>query len=316
MKKISVIVPCYNEEENILDFYSTTVRALNKSSDSYEIIFVEDGSKDKTREVLKSLTSTKKIEVKILILSRNFGKEAAMYAGLKEATGEYVCIIDADLQQDPIHILNMKKTLDDNDQYDSVALFQDKRGESKILRFFKNIFYKLINKISEVDFVSGASDFRMFRRNMVDAIIEISEKNRFSKGIFSWVGFNTFYIPYQANKRHKGSSKWSFWKLFKYAVSGIVSFSTTPLKISTILGVLISFISFIYLIIVVLQRMLYGIVIPGYATIVVLILLLGGIQLLCIGIIGEYLARTYIETKNRPIYILREKVECKKESKK
>lgn len=316
MKKVSVVVPCYNEEENIIDFYNTTIEVLRNSESFYELIFVDDGSKDKTKKVLKTLTSTNNCEIKILILSRNFGKEAAMYAGLKEASGDYVCIIDADLQQDPIHILEMEKTLDDNDDYDSVALFQDKRKEPKLLRTFKNAFYKLINKISEVDFVSGASDFRMFKRNMVDAIIDISEKNRFSKGIFSWVGFNTYYLPYHAKQRNKGSSKWSFWKLFRYAISGIVSFSTTPLKISTVLGLIISFISLVYLVIVVLQKIIWGIAIAGYATIVVLILLLGGIQLLCIGIIGEYLARTYVETKNRPIYILKDRIindkECKK----
>lgn len=316
MKKVSIIVPCYNEEENILDFYDATIKVLDKSNSFYELIFVDDGSKDKTKELLKELSSTKNCCIKVLVFSRNFGKEAAMYAGLKEAQGDYVCIIDADLQQDPVHILEMEKTLDDNLDYDSVALFQDKRREPKLLKIFKNIFYKLINKISEVDFVSGASDFRMFRRNMVDAIVEISEKNRFSKGIFSWVGFNTYYLPYHANKRNKGSSKWSFWKLFRYAVSGIVSFSTTPLKISTVLGLVISFASLIYLVVVVLQKIIWGISIAGYATIVVLILLLGGIQLLCIGIIGEYLARTYVESKNRPIYILKDKLVNSKEKRK
>lgn len=316
MKKVSIVVPCYNEEENIIDFYNATLKVLKNSNSYYELIFVDDGSKDNTKDVLKTLTATDNCDVKLLILSRNFGKEAAMYAGLKESSGDYVCIIDADLQQDPVHILEMEKTLDDNDDYDSVALFQDKRREPKLLRVFKKAFYKLINKISEVDFVSGASDFRMFKRNMVEAIIDISEKNRFSKGIFSWVGFNTYYLPYHANKRNKGSSKWSFWKLFRYAISGIVSFSTTPLKISTVLGLIISFSSLVYLVIVILQKIIWGISIAGYATIVVLILLLGGIQLLCIGIIGEYLARTYVETKNRPIYILKDKIINEKGSKK
>ena len=315
MKNVSIIVPCYNEEENILDFYNATLKVLNKGKSFYELIFVDDGSKDKTKEILKTLPSTSNCEVKVLIFSRNFGKEAAMYAGLKEANGDYVCLIDADLQQDPVHILEMEKTLDDNYDYDSVALYQDKRNESKLLKVFKCAFYKLINKISEVDFVSGASDFRMFRRNVVDAIVNISEKNRFSKGIFSWVGFNTYYLPYHAKKRNKGSSKWSFWSLFRYAISGIVSFSTTPLRIATVLGLIISFISMVYLIVVVLQKIIFGIAIAGYATIVVLILLLGGIQLLCIGIIGEYLARTYVETKNRPIYILKDKIINDKENK-
>ena len=311
MKKVSVIVPCYNEEENILDFYNTISKTLVKSKKKYEIIFVNDGSRDKTKDVLKTLKSKDNINLKVLTFSRNFGKEAAMYAGLKESTGDYVSIIDADLQQDPEYLLEMEKVLDEKEDYDSVALFQDKRNESKVLKFFKKAFYKIMNSISEVDFISGASDFRMFKRNMVNAIVEISEKNRFSKGIFSWVGFNTYYLPYKANKRNKGESKWSFWSLFKYAISGIVSFSTAPLTFSTILGVIMSFISMIYLIFVIFQKLLFGIAIPGYPTIVVLILLLGGIQLLSIGIIGEYLARTYIETKNRPIYILKDKYEKK-----
>ena len=316
MKKVSIIVPCYNEEENVLDFYNDTLNVLKEGKSFYELIFVDDGSKDKTRHLLTSLKSAKNCEVKALIFSRNFGKEAAMYAGLREASGDYACIMDADLQQDPIYILKMEKFLDENALYDSVALFQDKRDESKMLKLFKRLFYKLINKISEVDFVSGASDFRMFRRNMLDAIVDISEKNRFSKGIFSWVGFNTYYLPYSANKRNKGTSKWSFWSLFKYAISGIVSFSTMPLKISMVVGLIVSLISMIYLIVVIVQKIVFGIAIAGYATIVVLILLLGGIQLLCIGIIGEYLARTYVETKNRPIYIIREKLVNGKGSKK
>ena len=314
MKKVSIVVPCYNEEENIVDFYSAICSVLEKREKEYEIIFVDDGSKDNTKKLLKKLESTNNISIKTLIFSRNFGKEAAMYAGLKESTGDYVSIIDADLQQDPKYLLEMEKILDEKEDYDSVALFQDKRNESSLLKFFKKRFYKLINSISEVEFVTGASDFRMFRRNMVDAIIEMSEKNRFSKGIFSWVGFNTYYLPYKAKERNKGESKWSFCSLFKYAISGIVSFSTAPLTISTILGLFMSFISILYLIFIVIQKIFFGIAIPGYPTIVVLILLLGGIQLLSIGIIGEYLARTYIETKNRPIYILKEK--CEKSGKK
>ena len=315
MKKVSIVIPCYNEEENIMDFYNVVKKVLTKSNKEYELIFVDDGSRDNTKKILKSLESSNNISIKTLIFSRNFGKEEAMYAGLKESTGDYVSIIDADLQQDPLYLLEMEKILDEKEDYDSVALFQDKRNESGVLKFFKKAFYKIMNKISEVEFVTGASDFRMFRRNMVNAIIDLSEKNRFSKGIFSWVGFNTYYLPYKAKKRNKGESKWSFWSLFKYAISGIVSFSTAPLTISTILGLFMSFISILYLIFIIIQKLFFGIAIPGYPTIVVLILLLGGIQLLSIGIIGEYLARTYIETKNRPIYILKEKVEKSGKSK-
>ncbi len=316
MRKVSIVVPCYNEEENIEDFYNVVTKVIESEKSNYELIFIDDGSKDNTRKILKKLKSGKNYEIKSLIFSRNFGKEAAMYAGLKESNGDYVCIIDADLQQDPKYILQMQKTLEENEDCDSIALYQKQRNESSVLKVFKHAFYKLINKMAEVEFVSGASDFRMFKRNMVDAIIEISEKNRFSKGIFSWVGFNTYYLPYSANERNKGNSKWSFWKLFKYAISGIVSFSTAPLRFSTIIGLILSFVSLLYLIMVIIQKLIWGIAIPGYATIVVLILLLGGIQLLSIGIIGEYLARTYIETKNRPIYVLKEKVVKEKSNKK
>ena len=307
MKKTSIIVPCFNEQDNINDLYNEIKKVTNNSNNNYELIFVDDGSKDETTKMIKKLTPTENIIIKLLSFSRNFGKESAMYAGLVESSGDYVCIIDADLQQNPKYIIEMEEYLSNNKEYDCITLFQKSRKENFIMKFFKKSFYKLINKISEVEFVSGASDFRMFRRNMVEAILQISEKNRFSKGIFSWVGFNNYYLPYEVSKRNKGSSKWNFSKLFKYAISGIISFSTAPIKIATFLGFVMSLLSIIYLIVVIIQKLAFGIAIAGYATIVALILLIGGIQLFCIGIIGEYLARTYIETKNRPIYLLREK---------
>lgn len=313
--KLSIVIPCYNEEKNVAIIHDTIEKLFKNKKVSYEMIFVNDGSKDNTLGELKKLIDKNETNVKVVNFSRNFGKEAAMYAGLKESIGEYVVIIDADMQQNPSLVLKMLGILDNDDSYDSVAAYQEKRKEGKILSGFKNLFYKLINKISEVEFVSGASDFRMFRRRMVDAILSMQEYYRFSKGIFSWVGFNTYYMPYQAEDRANGTSKWSFWKLFKYAIDGIVSFTTTPLRIATVLGLFISFGSFIYFIIVIIQTFVCGIDVPGYASLIGIVLLLGGIQLLSLGIIGEYLARTYIENKRRPIYIAKDILETDKNKK-
>lgn len=313
--KLSVVIPCYNEEKNVGLMYDTIVKLFYNKKISYELIFVNDGSKDNTILELKKIVEKDEALIKIVNFSRNFGKEAAMYAGLKESVGDYVVIIDADMQQNPSLLLKMLGILENDDNYDSVAAYQEVRKEGKILSFFKKAFYKLINKISEVEFVNGASDFRMFRRTMVDAILSMQEYYRFSKGIFSWVGFNTYYMPYQVLERANGSSKWSFWKLFKYAIDGIVSFTTTPLRIATILGLLISFGSFIYFLIVIIQTCIYGVDVPGYASLIGIALLLGGIQLLSLGIIGEYLARTYIENKKRPIYIAKEVISNEKKKK-
>ena len=303
--KLSLVIPCYNEEKNVSLFYDAVKNDFSAVNFEYELVFVNDGSRDGTFKELKKLCDGD-LPVKIVNFSRNFGKESAMYAGLKETEGEYVAIIDADLQQRPSIVLDMVNTLDNEPEYDCIAAYQDTRNESKLLRFFKDSFYKLINKVSETDFIQGASDFRTFRRPMVDAILSMDEYFRFSKGLFSWVGFKTKFIPYIAEERATGESKWSFTKLFKYALEGIFAFSTTPLRISTILGLVTALLSIIYLIVVVIQKLAFGIAVEGYATIVVLILLLGGIQLCCIGIIGEYIARTYIQTKNRPIYIAKD----------
>ena len=304
--KLSIIIPCYNEEKNVELIHNTIVKLFYNKKIDFELIFINDGSKDNTILELKKLVEKNEAVIKVVNFSRNFGKEAAMYAGLKESTGDYVVIIDADMQQNPSLLLKMLGILENDDNYDCVAAYQEERKEGKILGGFKKLFYKLINKISEVEFVNGASDFRMFRRSMVDAILSMQEYYRFSKGIFSWVGFNTYYMPYQVSERANGSSKWSFWKLFKYAIDGIVSFTTTPLRIATILGLFISFGSFVYFLIVIIQTFIYGIDVPGYASLIGIALLLGGIQLLSLGIIGEYLARTYIENKKRPIYIAKE----------
>lgn len=310
--KLSIIIPCFNEQENIKPMYRKLAETFSDSGMAVEFVYVNDGSSDGTQEELRRIWETSAIPMKVVRFSRNFGKEAAIYAGLKQAEGEYVSLIDGDLQQDPKYVLDMVRFLEENPEYDSVAAYQEKRKEGVILRSLKRTFYALINRISEVEFVDGASDFRTLRRSMADAILALPEYNRFSKGIFSWVGFQTYYMPYQVQERKNGKTKWSFWKLLRYAVSGIVSFSTMPLILSGFLGLLIALCSVIYLIIVVVQKLCFSIEIPGYATIVVLILLLGGIQLFALGIIGQYLAKTYMETKQRPIYVAKEILDSEK----
>ncbi len=304
--KLSIIVPCYNEEDNVLIFYDAIKNAFSNVSFSYEVVFINDGSEDDTFKNLKKIYAQSSINIKIINFSRNFGKESAIYAGLVESKGDFVSIIDADLQQNPKLILDMVDFLDKNDNYDCVATFQEQRKEGKSLVFFKNTFYKVINKLTDLDFVNGASDFRTFRRSMADSLVNMSEYHRFSKGLFSWVGFNTHYIPYQADERASGNSKWSFRKLFKYAIDGIMAFSTTPLRLSSFIGMFTAVLSVFYLIFVIIQKLCFSIAVPGYATIVVLILFLGGLQLSALGIIGEYLAKIYIQSKGRPIYIAKE----------
>lgn len=314
--KLSLVVPCYNEASNVKPFYKKVISTFENLDFDYECIFVNDGSKDATYQMLKNLTIEHSNDnINVVNLSRNFGKESAMYAGLKESIGTYTVIIDADLQQDPLYILKMMEILDNDENLDSVAAFQEKRIEGKLLRMFKSYFYHLINRVSQVEFVDGASDFRMLSRPMVEAILSLPENNRFSKGIFSWVGFHTYYMPYTVLDRANGKSSWSFWKLFKYAIEGFVSFTTMPLRIATFFGIFFSLISFIYLFVVILQKLFFSITIEGYATIICLILLIGGIMLFCLGIMGEYIARTYMETKRRPIYLARNKIDYKNREK-
>ena len=303
--RLSLVIPCYNEQDNVEKFYQETVKAFKNESFDYEFVFVNDGSKDNTLRALKKLYDEKKeSNIKVLSFSRNFGKEAAMYAGLSNAKGDYVCVIDADLQQRPEVALQMVKILDENEEYDCVAAYQEERKESKAMVTLKNAFYKLINKVTEVDFVSGASDFRTFRRSMVEAILNMTEYHRFSKGIFSWVGFNTKFIPYEVQERESGVSNWNVWKLFKYAFEGIISFTTAPLKFATGLGTLAFFASIIYTLIIIIKHFAFGADVAGYDSIVALILMFGGLQLLCVGILGEYLAKVYVQVKNRPVYII------------
>ena len=304
--KLSIIVPCYNEEDNIKPFSVKVYETLKNQKLKYEIIFVNDGSKDNTINKLNETVNEETQNIKVINFSRNFGKEAAMYAGLAEASGDYITIIDADLQQNPELILNMLDILENNQEYDTVATYQEKRKESKLLIFFKNCFYKLINKISTVPFVQGASDFRMFRKNVVEAILTVSEYHRFSKGIFSFVGFNTYYMPYNVEERQHGNSKWNFIKLFNYALEGIVAFTTSPLRLSFFLGIISLFIALISLIISFITS------ITLLKAIISILFIMFGLQFLVLGIIGEYLSKTYIETKNRPIYIVKNKLETKK----
>ncbi len=305
---LSLVVPCYNEEENIELFFDEVNKAFDGKIEDYEFVFIDDGSKDKTYDCLKMLFEEHKQNhnIQIISFSRNFGKEAAMYAGLTKSKGDKVCIIDADLQQKPEVVLQMLDVMENNAHIDCVAAYQKKRKEGKVISKFKSLFYKIINKMTEIDFVNGASDFRLMKRNMVDAVLKMTEYHRFSKGLFAWVGFNTEYIPYEAADRENGKSKWNFKSLLKYAIEGIVAFSTTPLKVSTFSGSVFSAMAIIYMIFVIIQKLVSGNDVPGYTTIVVLVLFLGGVQLISIGLIGEYLSKMYIQVKNRPVYLIKE----------
>ena len=308
---ISFVVPCYNEESNVIPMYNLIVDTFKDYKEKYEIIFINDGSSDKTFEKLKELVETTKEDVKVIDFSRNFGKESAIYAGLQKSKGDYVALIDADLQQDPKYVLEAVEFLKNNSYFDCVTYYQKIRKESFIMKFFKKAFYKVINKVSETKLTMDASDFRILRRNMVNAVLELPERYRFSKGIFSWIGFHNQEFPYEVKERNSGTSKWGLRKLFKYAFDGIISFTTLPLKISTYVGAVASVFSFIYLFVIIIQKIFFGIDIPGYATLITTMLFIGGLELLSLGIMGSYLGRNYIETKNRPIYIARDVLSSK-----
>ena len=304
--QLSLIVPCYNEQDNVEAFHDACRAAFDGRIASYELIFVNDGSRDDTWARLTALQEKTDVPVKLIDLSRNFGKEAAMYAGMQRAEGEFVTVIDADLQQPPEKALEMVRFLEANPDFDAVAAYQDARREGRFTALCKKLFYHVIDAACDIPFKADASDFRTLRRGVVQAILSMGEYHRFSKGIFSWVGFRTHYLPYTVQPRHAGKTSWSFVKLCRYAVEGIVSFSTFPLRIATVTGALMAFMSLIYILIVVIKKLAYGIAVPGYATIVVLILFTGGLQMIMLGIIGQYIARIYIQSKQRPIYIARE----------
>ena len=304
--KLSLVVPCYNEAENVAAFQDAAIQAFEDCGYDFEIVYVDDGSKDATMHNLRKLHAAQKCPVKVVSFSRNFGKEAGLYAGLQHASGEYICLIDADLQQRPEIARQMVEILDTQPEYDVVAAYQDRRGEGKLLSFFKRSFYAIINKLSSVKLQPDASDFRTFRRSVAESILQLKEYHRFSKGIFAWVGFNTCFIPYTACERAAGTTKWNFRKLLNYAIDGIIGFSTAPLRFAIYLGTFTGIAAVLYLIIVVLQKLIAGIDVPGYATIIVLILLLGSMQLFCIGIIGEYVGKTFEQSKDRPVFLPRE----------
>ena len=305
MNKISIIVPVYNEEEAIKIFYDKITEVSAKMEADFEYIFVNDGSKDKTLEIAKEYAK-KDSRVRFVSFSRNFGKEAAMYAGLQASTGDYVAIMDVDLQDPPDLIPEMYETLLTTD-YDCVATKRKTRkGENPIISFFSRLFYKIINKMTKTEIVDGARDFRLMSRQMVDSILQVTEYNRFSKGIFSWVGFNTKWIAYDNIERSAGKTKWNFWKLFVYALDGITAFSTAPLMIATLAGILFCFLDFIMIIAIIVKTCLYGDPVSGWPSMVCIVLLVGGVQLFCLGIMGQYMSKEYMEIKNRPIYIVKE----------
>ena len=305
-KLLSVIVSCYNEEETVPLFYEE----INKISDKmdyldFEFIFVNDGSKDKTLDILKKLHKNDK-RVKYYSFSRNFGKEAAMYAGLCSSNGDYVTLMDADLQDPPSMLEEMYNYIV-KDGYDCVGTRRvTRKGEPPIRSFFARIFYKLINKMSKVPMVDGARDYRLMTRQMVNSIIDMKEYNRYSKGLFSFVGYNTKWLEYENVERVAGETKWSFWKLFIYAIDGICAFSTVPLVASAVIGVVFCIISFIMILIIIIKTLVFGDPVSGWPSMVCIMFMISGIQLLVMGIMGEYLAKTYLETKERPIYIIKE----------
>lgn len=308
MTKLSLIVPCYNEEQNVEAFYARCQEVF--PTDQYEVVFVNDGSKDGTYKKLQKLHEEHD-NILVVNFSRNFGKESAIYAGLHYASGSYISIIDADLQQDPEIVRNMVNILEEKPDIDVVAAYQAQRHEGKLMSWCKDRFYKFINRLSEVDLRENASDFRTFRASVQKALLDMPEYFRFSKGLFSWVGFETDYIPYEAAERFAGTTKWSFTKLLKYAMEGIISFSTLPLQLATFFGAIVSAIAIIYGIVIIAQTLITGIDVPGYATTIVVVLFLGGVQLLVMGILGEYLAKTYIQGKHRPVYIAKNVLEKK-----
>ena len=307
MDKISVVVSCYNEEESLPLFYKEMERVRKEDFQDveFEYIFVNDGSKDNTLKEIKNLRENDS-KVRYISFSRNFGKEAAMFAGLEAAEGDYVTLMDADLQ-DPPSLLRQMYDYIKNDGYDCIGTRRvTRKGEPPIRSFFARIFYKLINKMSKIEMVDGARDYRLMTRQMVDAILQLKEYNRYSKGLFSFVGFNTKWIEYENIERVAGETKWSFWKLFKYAIEGITAFSTTPLIISSVIGLLFCLISFLLIIFIIIRTLIYGDPTSGWPSMVCIIFFVSGVQLFSLGIIGQYLSKTYLEVKHRPIYIVKE----------
>lgn len=309
-KKLSIVVPCYNEEANLSILYQELER-VTKTIEGYEVeyVFVDDGSTDATVRILKEMAKEDS-RIKYLGFSRNFGKESALLAGLENATGDYVATMDADLQ-DPPELLPQMLAILEVGEYDNVATRRvTRKGEPPIRSFFAHAFYKMMRKVSDVDMMDGARDYRLMSREMVESILSLKEYNRFSKGIFAWVGYKTKWIEYENRKRVAGETKWSFWKLLHYSIEGIVSFSNVPLTISSYLGLFLTFISFVAIIFIVVRKLIFGDPVDGWASTICIITFIGGIQLFCMGIMGQYLSKTYMEVKGRPHYIVRE-TNCK-----
>ncbi len=304
MKKLSIIVPCFNEEESIPYFYDEVKKVTKNMDIKLELIFVDDGSRDKTLEVIKSKTDDK--EVKYISFSRNFGKEAAMYAGLSMSSGDYVTIMDVDLQDPPSLLPEMVRLIEE-EGYDCVATKSTSRnGYSFLRKTFTKWFYDIIGKMSKTEMVPGARDYRLMTRQMVEAVLSMKEYNRYSKGLFSFVGFKTKWIEFENKERVAGTTKWNFWKLFSYALDGIVGFSTAPLTMAAFIGVLFCLIAFIMIIVIIVKTLAFGDPTSGWPSLACIIFMVSGIQLLCLGVIGEYLAKMYLEVKQRPIYIIKE----------
>ena len=305
MYKLSIIVPCYNEEETVEIFYQETQKVIKQLQCDYEFLFVNDGSKDKTLQKLRFL-SQKDANVRYLSFSRNFGKESALFAGLKAATGDLITVMDADLQDPPELLPEMVKAIFD-EGYDCVGTRRTTRdGEPVIRSFFARMFYRIVNRIGEVEMVDGARDFRLMTRQMVDSILELSEYNRFSKGLFSWVGYKTKYLTFENRERVAGQTSWSFWSLFKYSIDGIINFSEAPLNIASFIGAISCVGAVIAMIVVIIKTLIFKDPTTGWPYLVSIILFMGGLQLLCLGIIGKYIAKIFLETKKRPHYIVKE----------
>ena len=307
MKLLSVIVPCYNEEETVADFYAEFVKNrsfFEKKDLEYEIIYVDDGSKDRTVEEIKKLHEIDQ-RVHMVSFSRNFGKEAAMYAGFEHANGDYVVTMDVDLQDPPSLLPDMFSYLKEG--YDSVATRRvSRKGEPPIRSFFARLFYRLMRKISKTEIVDGARDYRLMTRQMVDAILSVKEYNRFTKGIYGWVGFRTKWLEFENIERKKGETKWSFWKLFLYSLDGIMAFSTAPLSIASVFGMLFCLVAFVFMIFIFVKALIYGDPVAGWPSMMCIISLIGGVQLLCLGIMGQYMSKMYMEVKDRPKYLVKE----------
>lgn len=306
MEKISVVVPCYNEQEAIPYFYQEMKNVENQMDKySFEIIFVNDGSADNTLSVIKKYAETDE-RIKYISFSRNFGKEAAIYAGLSSSTGDYVAMMDADLQDPPSLLPEMMRIIRD-EGYDSVATRRvNRKGEPPIRSFFARCFYKIMKKISKTEIIDGARDYRLMTRQFVNSLLSLKEYNRFSKGLFGWVGYKTKWLEFENVERIAGETKWSFWKLLLYSIDGIVAFSTMPLAISAVVGIVMCCVAFIFIIAIVIRTCLWGDPVSGWPSTICIISFVGGIQLFCMGILGEYLAKTYMEVKNRPLFICQE----------